>query len=131
MDILNGIKNFLQFLDANWTILTIVIGLCISLFRKAKAYFNKSNDEKIEIAKAQISQTVLKLVTEAEMDYLEWQSAGSVKRSQVIDEIFTMYPVLSTITNQEELIIWIDEEIDTALKTMREIFAVNTETNNK
>ena len=129
MDMLNGIKNFLQFIEANWTNLIVIVGLSISLSRKVKAYFSKSNDEKIEIAKAQINQTMLKLVTEAEVDYLEWQSAGCVKRSQVIDKIFTMYPILSTVTNQEELIVWIDEEIDEALKTMREIFAVNAKEN--
>jgi hypothetical protein len=65
------------------------------------------------------------LVTEAEKDYLEWTKAGAVKRAQVIDKIFAMYPVLSMITNQKEIIAWLDKMIDKALKEMRKIFEEN------
>lgn len=53
------------------------------------------------------------------------QKAGSVKRAQVIEEIFEKYPILSKVTDQEALISWIDETIDDALKTMREVFTEN------
>ena len=122
MDILNGLKNFLQFIDTNWTVIIVIIGLIISIVSKVRNYLSKSEEEKIEIAKTQIRETMLKLITDAEVDYMEWISAGAVKRSQVIEKIFTMYPVLSKITNQEELIKWIDEVIDDSLKVMREIF---------
>lgn len=70
----------------------------------------------------QIQETMLKFVTRAETDYLEWVSAGAIKRSEVIDVIFKEYPILSKVTNQEELIVWIDSVIDEALRTMRKIF---------
>lgn len=123
--ILNGIHNFLYFINENWTMITAIIGLVIIIGKKIMLYLNKSNEEKIEIAKAQISQIMLRLVTEAECDYYEWKKAGSIKRSQVIDEIFTMFPVLSKITNQKEIIAWIDLMIDEALKEMRLIFESN------
>ena len=42
-----------------------------------------------------------------------------------------MYPILSQITNQDEVIAWIDNEIDNALKEMRKIFEENaSETQN-
>lgn len=41
-----------------------------------------SDDEKITIAKKQLSETMLKLVTQAEKDYNAWVKAGAVKRSR-------------------------------------------------
>ena len=125
MVILDGINKFLTFINDNWVYITTIIGLAIAVINKIRNYLNKSNEEKIEIAKAQINEVMLILVTEAEQDYLEWTKAGSVKRAQVIDQVFAMYPVLSTITNQEEIITWIDDAIDNALKEMRKIFEEN------
>lgn len=124
-NMLYAIQNFLQLINDNWTVIIIIIGLIIAITQKAKAFFSKSDDEKIEIAKKQIQQTMLKLVTDAETDYLEWKNAGSVKRAQVIEKIFETYPILSKVTNQEELIKWIDEVIDESLETMRNVFEEN------
>lgn len=125
MIILDGIAKFLTFVNENWVYITTIIGLAIAVGNKVKDYLSKSQEEKIEIAKAQIDEIMLMLVTEAEQDYLQWVSAGAVKRSQVIDQVFAMYPILSKVTNQEEIIAWIDESIDEALKTMRKIFEEN------
>jgi hypothetical protein len=125
MIILDGINKFLTFVNDNWVYITTIIGLAIAVGNKIKDYLNKSQDEKIEIAKAQINEVMLMLVTEAECDWREWQKCGEVKRSQVIDQVFAMYPILSKVTNQEEVIAWIDEAIDNALKTMRKIFEEN------
>lgn len=125
MNILNGIRNFLQFVNNNWTTIIVIIGLLIAVGKKLKDYLSKSNEEKIDIAKQQIKETALKLVTDAEVDYYEWEKAGAVKRAKVIDEIFAMYPILSKVVNQDELIAWIDNIIDEALKTMRDILENN------
>lgn len=127
MVILDGIAKFLTFVNDNWVYITTVIGLAIAVGNKVRDYLNKSNEEKIEIAKAQINEVMLMLVTEAECDWREWQKCGEVKRSQVIDQVFAMYPILSNVANQEEIIAWIDESIDNALKTMRKIFEENKE----
>lgn len=119
---LYGIQNFLQFVNDNWTTVTIIIALIISIGKKAKDFFNKSDEEKIAIAKKQIEETMLKLITDAEVDYREWVKAGDIKRSQVITKIFEMYPILSKVTNQEEVVDWLDDIIDDSLKTMRYIF---------
>lgn len=122
MNYLTSIQNLLQFINDNWTSIIIIIGLTISITVKIRDYIKLSKEEKINIAKQQIKETMLKLVTDAEEDYYEWVSAGSVKRAQVIEIIFAKYPVLSKVANQEELINWLDETIDNALKTMREVF---------
>lgn len=125
MDILNGIKNFLSLINDNWTTILVIIGLALALWKKIESYLKLSTDKKIEIAKKQISENILKLITQAEKDYAEWEKAGSIKRSEVISEIYKEYPILAKVVNQEELVKWIDEQIDNALPTLREIIKQN------
>lgn len=125
MSILDGVKNFLELVNENWTTIIVIIGLAIAIAKKGIAYFNKSDEEKIAIAKKQIQETMLKLITDAEENYDEWKQAGSIKRAQVIDELFANYPILSKVANQEDLIKWIDDTIDEALVTLREIVENN------
>lgn len=120
---MDGIQNFLSLINDNWTSIMVIIGLMLAIYKKAKIYFSKSNDEKIAIAKAQIRERMLKMITDAEIDFEEWNQAGSIKRSQVIGEIFEKYPILSKSINQQEVISWIDEEIDNSLKTLRKVVA--------
>lgn len=125
MDILNGIKNFLSLINDNWTTILVIIGLFLALCKKFESYSKLSTDKKIEIAKKQISENILKLITQAETDYAEWEKAGSIKRSEVISEIYKEYPILAKVVNQEELVKWIDEQIDNALPTLRDIIKQN------
>ena len=125
MDILNGIKNFLSLINDNWTTILVIVGLALALWKKIESYSKLSTDKKIEIAKKQISENILKLITQAEKDYAEWEKAGSIKRSEVISEIYKEYPILAKLVNQEELVKWIDEQIDNALPTLREIIKQN------
>lgn len=134
--IMNGVYNFLSFIDKNWTMICAIVVLAMAITKKAVAFFSKSREEQVEIAKAQIEEQVkiakaqinevmLKLVTRAEISYAEWIKSGAIKRAEVIDEIFNMYPILSKVSNQTEIIAWIDDTIDKALETMREIFEEN------
>ena len=125
MDILNGIKNFLSLINDNWTTILVIVGLALALWKKIESYSKLSTDKKIEIAKKQISENILKLITQAEKDYAEWEKAGSIKRSEVISEIYKEYPILAKVVNQEELVKWIDEQIDNSLPTLREIIKQN------
>lgn len=124
-NVLNGLYNFLSYIETNWGMIVAIVAVIISIYKKAKSFFSKSHEEQLAIAKAQIKEVMLRLVTEAECDYYEWIQSGAVKRAQVIDEVFTMYPILSKVTNQKEIIAFIDETIDEALKTMRKIFEEN------
>ena len=125
MDILNGIKNFLSLINDNWTTILVIVGLALALWKKIESYSKLSTDKKIEIAKKQISENILKLITQAEKDYAEWEKAGSIKRSEVISEIYKEYQILAKVVNQEELVKWIDEQIDNALPTLRDIIKQN------
>lgn len=122
---MNGIINFLNLINENWTSITVIIGLCIMLYKKIKDYISKTDDEKVEIAKKQIKEICLRLVSEAEADYMDWSQAGEIKRAQVIQEIYKQYPVLEKVINQDALIDFIDDAIDEALVTLREVIEVN------
>lgn len=122
---LTGIQNFLQFINDNWAAIVIIIALVMSIVLKIKNLFTKDKDGQIEIAKAQIKQIVLKLITDAEVDYSDISSAGSIKRAQVIKQIFNDYPILTKVSNQESIIEWIDDTINNSLKELRKIVAVN------
>lgn len=127
MSIFDGIKNFLMLVNEHWTEIIVIVGLGIAIVKKAKAYLAKTDEEKIQIAKEQIGETMLKLVTEAEIDYNNWVKAGAVKRAQVIEMIFQRYPVLNRVTDQKQLIEEIDKLINEALKEMRGIISENAE----
>lgn len=124
--VLVGIKNFLDLINQNWTLITVVIGVGLLLFRKVKKYLSMSEQEKINLALEQIRVTALKLVTDAENDYKDWVKAGTIKRAEVIDIIFEKYPILNKVTDQENLIEMLDDIIDEALVTMRKVIEENT-----
>lgn len=125
MQILDGLKNFLSFINENWTTIIVIIGLILVLIKKVKSYLGKSDEEKIEIAKKQIRESIMKWISDAEVDYNEWKKAGSIKRAQVIEKIYQEYPILSKVMDQEELTKWIDEVIDEALEELRQIVDEN------
>ena len=122
---MEGLKNLLQWINDNWSLLIMIFGLAIGVYQKAKKYLSTSTEEKIEQAKKELKQRILKFVSDAEEDYSDWVKAGSIKRSQVIGEIFLEYPILSKVVNQEDLIKWIDNEINNALDTLRKVIDEN------
>lgn len=127
---MEGIKNLLSFLYENWTLILVCAGLIVGIAKKTMDFFSKTDEERIEIAKKQISEAMLKMVTVAEKDFMEWEKAGSIKRSQVIKQIYDEYPILSKTVDQEELIKWIDDAIDESLVALRKIIEENKEISN-
>lgn len=121
MNLLNGIENFLKLINDNWTTICVIIGLAVGVYQKVKVMMAKSDEEKIAIARQQISEIILHMVGKAEADYAEWNKAGSIKRSEVIAKIYAQYPILGKVVDQEALIHSLDEEIDMALKNLRNI----------
>lgn len=124
---MEGIKNLLTYLELNWTSILIICGLIIGIVRKTIDYFSKSKEERVELAKKQIQEVILRMITEAETSYESWKNSGAIKRSQVIEEIYIQYPILNKVADQEALIAWIDKQIDNALVTLREIIEINKE----
>lgn len=125
MNLLNGINQFLAFINNNWTSILVLIGLLTSLYIKIKNYLSKSQEERIKIAKVQIKESMLKMITDAEISFESWNEAGSIKRSQVIKQIYDQYPIVSKIVDQTSFIEWVDMEINNSLKTLRKIVSSN------
>lgn len=116
-----GLKNFLNLIINNWTLIITIIGMIILIYKKVTDYLKLSNDDKINIALSQIKDIALKLVTDAELTWEEYYKSGSLKRSQVLDSIYLQFPILKTVIDRDALIIKIDYIIDAALIEMREI----------
>lgn len=122
---MEGLQKFLQILNDNWTSILVCAGLIVGIIKNTHDYMSKSQEEKIELAKKQIQTTILKMISDAEVDWQEWSKAGSIKRSQVIKQIYEEYPILTKVVDQDALIKYIDEQIDGALDTLREIVKTN------
>lgn len=116
-----GLKNFLNLIINNWTLIITIIGMIILIYKKVTDYLKLSNDDKINIALSQIKDIALKLVTDAELEWEDYNKSGSLKRSQVLDKIYEQFPILKSVIDKEDLIVKIDYIIDAALIEMREI----------
>lgn len=120
-----AIEHFLNYLSENWLTLLVCIGLTFTLVKMIIRYLSLDTNERIGIAKKQIKEAMLKLITEAEIDFEEWNKSGKIKRSQVITKIYEKYPIISKAILQDDIIAWIDKEIDNSLVTLREIIKEN------
>jgi len=78
---MKGLENFLRFINEHYVEILVYIGLIIGIIQKVKAFLGKSDEEKIEIAKKQIRETMLRMITQAEIDFDQWNEAGAVKRA--------------------------------------------------
>lgn len=122
---MTGLENFLGYLSENWVMILVLIGAAFSIGKMISKYLSLSNEEKVEVAKKLIKEAMLKMITEAEIDFEEWNKSGSIKRSKVIADIYEKYPILSKAASQEEVIAFIDSEINNSLKTLREVLKEN------
>lgn len=118
---INGIRNFLELINNNWTTIMVVCGLCVSLYYKIMQFIKLSDDEKINQTKTVIKNVMLSLVSDAELNYSDWNKSGAIKRAEVINKIFTDYPILDKVTDKDKLIKEIDNMLDESLKEMRNI----------
>jgi len=118
---LEGIKNLLNGVIANWALITMIIGLGITVYVKAKAYFKLTNEQKIDLALSNASVIMLGLVKKAEDLY--GSKTGIIKRSEVITQVYAKFPILAQVIDQESLLIKIDIIIKDALDKMEVVLA--------
>lgn len=135
---INGLKNFLQIINDNWATIVAIVTLAYGIYTKARkaiaAWEAKTEAEKqaeidLQIANAKkvLGEEVLKYVSKAE---IEWQSdtckLGPIRRADVIEKIYAKYPVLLYAASQEEILAFIDDCINEALKVVRETIRKET-----
>ena len=124
---MNGINVFLNYLSDNWVGILVSIGLAIILGKQIANYNKMGKRYQVAIVKQQLQEIMLKLVEEAEMEFSLWEKSGEIKRAQVISEIYKRYPILSKVVEQEEIINWIDMQIDDSLEVLRGIIKGKSE----
>lgn len=122
---MEGIIKFLKLIEENWTLIITLIGLILGIYTKIKKYIKLSREEKINIALEQVKSSMLSLVVEAEKEYKS--DTGKLKRSKVLNEIYTKYPELKTVIKQEELEKELDDLIKESLEKMKEMLENNEE----
>lgn len=122
-NILNGAKNFMLFIENNWTAIIVVLSVGFLIYKKSVRFFSMSEEEQIETAKGVIRTTMLNYVSKAEQNYAEWVRAGAAKRAEVISAVYADFPILNKVTDQNALIEWVDTVIDEALKEMRKMIS--------
>ena len=131
---MEGIKNTLIIIEENWTNILIVLSCLFAIYRKVKKYVNMNNEEKdkekeeIKEETLKIVKTVLlKLMSEAEIEWNDFEKSGSIKRSQVIKELYNEFPILKEFTDQDKLLEIIDNMINEEKSKMDEV--INNITN--
>lgn len=118
---MEGLKNFLQWINDNWSLIVVCAGLCLAIYRKVVSWLRLSEDEKINIAKEKLRETILKYISDAEFEYVEIAQSGSLKRAEVIAQIYKDYPILGKVVDQAALVAYIDKLIDDALPTLKDV----------
>ena len=121
MNILNGINNFLKFINDNWTLITTIITLGILVFIKVKKYISLTKEQKIDLALTNASNIILGLVTNAQEIY--GNDTNKIKRATVIAELYEKFPELKFVVDQPSLLEKIDKMIDDALIEMKKVLA--------
>lgn len=117
---MEALKNTLNLLNENWSNIVIIIGLLTGLYAKVNSYLKKNKEERVEAAKKAVKENILKYISDAQIQWREFEDSGAIKRSQVISKVYADYPILKEYLNQEELIKYIDELIADGLKTVRD-----------
>lgn len=125
-EFLTGVKNFLQLISDNWTLIISIGALAYAIYKKASNFLALNKIQRVQVAKECIRESILKMVADAERNYYGWKSAGTIKRAEVIEKIFKEYPILSKVTDQAEIIGFIDELIDDALQKLKDIIEQQT-----
>ena len=77
---LNGIVNFLMFINDNWVSIVVLVGVVIGIVQKVITFVKTNQDKRVEVAKAQAKETILHMVEQAETEYSAWNKAGQIKR---------------------------------------------------
>lgn len=122
---MDGLLKLINFVIDNWSLMVAFIIVISAGVIQTKRFFSKSDEEKIEIAKKLIKETIMDYITRSELQYEDMIKAGSIKRAKVIKEIFKEYPILNKVANQGAVIEFIDETINDGLIELRKIIEQN------
>lgn len=116
---MESIKRLLQFVNDYWTAIVIILSLIVSIVHKIKSFISMSKEAKTQAAWDGIKKIMLSLVANAETNW--GGSTGAIKRSEVIQEVYKLYPQLKDVEDQVSVEHGLDAMIEKSLWQMREI----------
>lgn len=118
---MTGIVNFLTLLNNYWIDIVVVVALIYFIYKKTVAFMKLSDEEKIEALLAVIKKEILAYMSEAEIDWMDVEKSGAIKKSQVISKIYEKYPALAEVVDQEKLIAQLEIIIEQTMAEMNSI----------
>lgn len=118
---MTSINNTLGLIENYWSMLIIIIALVVLTIEEVKKYKAMTREQRIEAALSVVKGELLKLMSDAEIEWSEYKKSGALKKSQVLKEIYTQFPFLQDYINQDELVTKITEMIDAEMENMNKI----------
>lgn len=125
-------KEAIVFIKDNLSTIMIIIAFIYGVYLKVKATKASTPEEvfqaAVDSAKAALKKTLLAYVSKAEKEWEEVKKSGKIKESDVFRKIYSEFPVLAQVVDQDALIAEISDMIDEALVEMKKVQSTSEET---
>lgn len=122
---MNGINNFANLIQGQWTNILVVIAIVAGLIRSIINHSTMNEEQRVQAALKVISEELMKMMVQAEIQWKDYKKSGELKRSQVIKDIYNQFPFLSRYMDQEKLVQTIYDMIDKQMDNMNELMKKN------
>ena len=123
------VNNVVNSLSNSLPTIIIVIAIIIGVVRMVIQYSKMTKEERVNAALKVIKEELLKLMSDAEIEWEDYKKSGELKKSQVLKEIYSQFPFLATYIDQDTLVNKLYELIDNEMENMNKI--INNTTTDK
>lgn len=118
---MNGLSNTLEFIQENWSNILLIITAIVTVIYRVISFNKLSKQQKVEAILTIVKSELLKFMSEAEIDWKEYEKSGLLKKSDVITKIYDKFPLLKEYLDQDTLIQTISNMIDSGMTEMNKI----------
>lgn len=118
---MNGINNTLNFIFENWSNLVFIAAFLFILINRVRSFFALSKEDQVEAALKVVRTQLLKFMSEAEINWKDFEKSGAIKKSEVITRIYQEFPILKEYVDQDTLIQTIVDMINEGMAEMNKI----------
>ena len=84
-----------------------------------------NEEQRVQAALKVISEELMKMMCQAEIQWKDYKKSGELKRSQVIKDIYNQFPFLSKYMDQDKLVQTIYDMIDKQMDAMNKLMEKN------
>lgn len=118
---MNGLTNTLNFIQENWSNVLLILTAVITVICRIVSISKLSKTQKVEAILTIVKSELLKFMSEAEIDWKEYEKSGLLKKSDVITKIYDKFPLLKEYLDQETLIKRISDMIELGMQEMNKV----------